>query len=372
VNSAEATTLIPDATTDGTASVLVDGARLHNFCAAAFEAAGATAADAQTAARVLVRTDLRGVHSHGVQALPIHVANLRDGGTTSPTRPAIVRETGVTAVIDGNAGIGLVVATEAMSIAVEKARAAGVGIVLVRNSNHFGAAGHYALAAAEAGFIGLATSNASPIMAAAGSKKKVISNAPLAYAVPTGTFPMALDVALSTSAGMKVRLAAERGESIPQGWVIDADGRPTTNPADYAAGGALTPLGGHKGYGLALLTEALAGALSGAAMTSAVVPWLVETGTPTNAGHAFVAMDVECFMDRDDFYGRMQQLIDQMHGAEPAPGWDRVLVPGELEHLREQQALTNGLELEEVIWHHLEDVAGALGLTDDVQALRRG
>ncbi|MPZ73292.1 MAG: Ldh family oxidoreductase [Nitriliruptorales bacterium] len=349
----------------------LDATRLRRFCAEALSAAGATAHDAAVAAAVLVRTDLRGVHSHGVQTLPFHVKNLRDGGTCSPTRQTVVRSTPVTAVVDGNGGLGLVIATAAMAMAVGKARDSGIGVVLVRNSNHFGAAGHYALAAAEAGFIGLATSNASPIMTAAGSAKKVISNAPLAYAVPTGRFPLALDIAMSATAGMKVRLAAERGEAIPEGWVVDAGGMPTTNPGDYAAGGALAPLGGHKGYGMALLTETLAGALSGAAMTRGVVPWLVDTGTPTNAGHAFVALDVECFMGRDDFYRRMQQLIGELHAAEPAPGVERVLVPGELEHLREQDALERGLELEPVIWHHLEQVADSLGLTGALAAARR-
>ena len=351
--------------------VLVDPPGLQFFCEAALRGAGATHADAAVAAGVLVRTDLRGVHSHGVQALPIHVSNLRDGGTTSPTRTTTVRSTAVTAVVDGNAGMGLVVSSEAMAMAIDKAGSSGIGIVLVRNSNHFGAAGHYALAAAEAGFIGLATSNASPIMTAAGSKKKVISNAPLAYAVPTGRFPVSLDIAMSASAGFKVRLAAERGEPIPQGWVVDADGLPTTDPAAYAHGGALLPVGGHKGYGMAVLTEVLAGALSGAAMTRGVVPWLVDTATPTNAGHAFVAMDVECFMDRGEFYGRMQLLIDELHGAEPAPGVQQVLVPGELEHTKEQHALEHGLELDHVIWHHLEQVAADLDLAAALAAARR-
>ena len=348
----------------------VDPQALRHFCRAALVAAGATAQDAQVVADVLVRTDLRGVHSHGVQQLPIHVRNLRDGGTSSPTRCSIVRETPVTAVVDGNAGMGMVIANEAMSLAVSKARAAGVGVVVVRNSNHFGAAGYYALSAAEAGFIGLATSNASPIMTAAGSRKKVISNAPLAYAVPTGKFPLALDIAMSATAGFTVRLAAERGDSIPLGWVVDADGKPTTDPAAYAAGGALAPVGGHKGYGLALLTETLAAALSGAAMTRSVVPWLVETGTPTNAGHAFVALDVECFADREDFYARMQQLLGEMAAAEPAAGVERVLVPGQLEHEREQRALAGGLELDAVIWHHLQQVAEDLELTSELDALR--
>lgn len=351
--------------------VRVDPERLHGFCLAALEAAGATAQDAAIAAHVLVRTDLRGVHSHGVQTLPAHVRSLQEGGTASPTLPTIVRDTPVTAVLDGQGGIGLVVATRAVAIAIEKARTSGVGVVLVRNSNHCGAVGHYALTAAEAGCIGLATSNASPIMTAAGSKRKLLSNAPIAYAVPTGRFPMALDIAMSTSAGMKVRLAAERGESIPEGWVVNAAGLPTTNPSDYLTGGALAPLGGHKGYGMALLTETLAGALSGAAMTRAVVPWLSDPGTPTNAGHCFVVLDVECFMARERFYERMHELIDELHAAEPVPGVDRVLVPGELEHDNEQRAATEGLELDCIIWDHLEAVATSLHLSAELAGIPR-
>ena len=354
----------------GPDAVICDVERLRHFVAAALVVAGAVEDEAETAAGVLVRTDARGVHSHGVQTLPIHVATLRDGGTTSPAETEVVRSTAVSAVLDGAGGMGLVVATEAMELAVRKARASGVGVVLVRNSNHFGAAGHYALAAAETGFIGLSTSNASPIMAAAGSKTKVISNAPLAYAVPTGRFPLSLDIAMSASAGFKVRLAAERNEDIPEGWVIDADGRPTTDPAAYAAGGALVPMGGHKGYGLALLTESLAAALSGASMTRAVAPWLVKTGTPTDAGHAFIALDVECFMDRDEFYGRMQQLIDELHTAEPAPGVERVLVPGELEHEHERRALEHGLLLDAQLWDHLERVASDTDLLDELAGVR--
>jgi LDH2 family malate/lactate/ureidoglycolate dehydrogenase len=344
------------------ARVRVDAGRLRTFCEMALRAAGASEADAATAAQILVRTDLRGVHSHGVQALPIHVRNLRDGGTRSPTSPEVIRESAVTAVLDGRAGMGLVVAQTAVDRAIDKARGAGVGVVLVRNSNHFGAAGHYALTAAEAGFIGIATSNASPIMAAAGSKRKVISNAPLAYAIPTATFPMALDIAMSATAGMKVRLAAERGETIPEGWVLDERGLPTTDPNDYAAGGALAPLGGHKGYGLALLTEALAGALSGAGMTSSIVPWLIETATPTDAGHCFIVLDIDCFMDRSEFFERMRRLMDELHAAEPAPGVERILVPGELEHHNERRALEHGLELEPVIVAHLDSVARDLDL----------
>ncbi|MPZ59888.1 MAG: Ldh family oxidoreductase [Propionibacteriales bacterium] len=349
--------------------VRTDVTRLRAFCGAALAAAGASQSDAAVAAGVLVRTDARGVHSHGVRTLPSHVRNLLDGGTTSPVSVEVVRQSAVTAVVDGRNGIGHVVASRAVDLAIDKARTSGVGVALVRNSNHFGAAGHYALTAAEAGFIGLATSNASPIMTAAGSRSKMLSNAPFAYAIPTGDFPMALDISMSATAGMKVRMAAERGEEMPEGLVVDADGRTTTDPREYAAGGALAPLGGHKGYGLALLTETLAGALSGSAMTSAVVPWLVNPGTPSGAGHSFLVMDVESFMERKEFDDRMRELMAEMRSAEPAPGVERVLVPGELEHEHERRALADGLDLDGVTWGHLEQVAQQLDLHEQWDAV---
>lgn len=352
--------------------VRLDPSLLTEFCTSALVTAGATAAEAATAAGVLVRTDLRGVHSHGVRTLASHVRNLRDGGTRSPTRLDVVRQTAVTAVVDGQAGIGHVVASRAVELAMDKARDAGLGLVLVRGSNHFGAAGHYALTAAEAGLIGLATSNASPIMTAAGSRTKLLSNAPFAYAVPAPAFPMALDISMSATAGMRVRMAAERGERLPDGLVVDADGRPTTDPAAYPAGGALVPLGGHKGYGLALLTETLAGALSGSAMTAAVVPWLVQTGTPSGAGHSFLVIDIGSFMDPGEFAGRMRQLVDEMRSAPPAPGNDRVRVPGELEYEHEQRARADGLVLDAAIWQGLERVARDLRLREQLRAACTG
>jgi LDH2 family malate/lactate/ureidoglycolate dehydrogenase len=345
---------------------------LNAFAVAAFLAGGATAEDAVDAAEVLLRTDMRGIHSHGLQTLPIHLDNLRDGGTSSPVRLTTVRETPVTAVVDGNGGIGLVVARRANRLAIEKARTSGVGIVLVRGSNHFGAAGFYALETAAAGFIGAATSNASPIMAVAGAKKKTISNAPFAYAVPTSGDPISLDIAMSATAGMKVRMSAAAGETIPLGWIVNAQGLPTTDPADYGRGGSLLPMAGHKGSGLAVLTEAIAGALSGAGMMSSIVPWLVETGTPTNAGHAFVALDIACFMDRPDFDARIGRMVSELRGAPPAPGVEAVLAPGEIEARNERRAIDAGLPLAAGVTDRLETVADRFGLHDLLAAARRG
>jgi LDH2 family malate/lactate/ureidoglycolate dehydrogenase len=206
-------------------------------------------------------------------------------------------------------------------------------------------------------------------MAAPGSRSKVISNAPLAYAVPTGGTPVALDIAMSATAGMKIRTAARRGESIPLGWVIDSQGRPSTDPHAYGDGGALAPVGAHKGYGLALLTESLAGALSGAGMTRGVAKWLVDTATPTDAGHAFLAIDVEGFMDRTEFYDRMRHLVDELHAAEPAEGAERVLVPGDLEQEHLDSAEAEGIDLPGSTYERLEVAAERLGLEDQLRSM---
>jgi LDH2 family malate/lactate/ureidoglycolate dehydrogenase len=343
---------------------------LRAFVRAAFRAAGAVEADAADAAEVLVRTDERGIHSHGTQTLPIHLENLDRGGTRSPVEIETIRETAVTAVLDGRGGIGLVVARRANAVALKKARDHGVGIVLVRGSNHFGAAGFYALESAEAGYIGLATSNASPIMTAAGARTKTISNAPFAYAVPTGGDPLALDIAMSATAGMKVRMAAAAGEPIPLGWILDKAGNPTTDPGDYGRGGSLLPMAGHKGYGLAVLTETLAGALSGAGMLSGIVPWLIETGTPTNAGHAFIVLDIEAFMPREEFAARIDGMLAELRSAPPAPGVASVITPGQLEAQSERRALADGLALPPGVTERLRTVARERGLEDLYQAAR--
>jgi len=344
--------------------------RLHGFVQTALVAAGATPSDARTAGEVLVSTDARGVTSHGVRTLPHHLETLRRGGTRSPAQLTVVRESAVTAVIDGGGGLGLVVADHAMRLAISKARAHGVGIVLVRGSNHFGAAGHYALMAAQARLIGLASSNASPIMTIAGARTKSISNAPFAYAVPSPSGPIHLDIAMSASAGMKVRRAAAAGEPIPAGWILDHTGAATTDPAEYARGGSLLPMSGHKGSGLAVLTELLAGALSGAGMLSDIVPWLIHTDTQTNAGHVLVALDPACFLDPDVFAARVQHLIDELHAQEPAAGVERILLPGELENHAEAEARTRGIPLDGDVVALLRDLAATEGLADELDAAR--
>lgn len=353
-------------------AVVVDADGLRAFCIAALEAGGVPAEQAALTADVLVRTELRGVWTHGVQTLDNHLRNVAEGGVVAAAEPEIVREAPTTALLDGRGGFGFVCSLRATELVLDKARRHGVATVLVRNSNHFGAAGHYALTLAEAGLIGLATGNASPIMAITGARAKAISNAPFAYGVPRRSFPLVLDIAMSASAAMKIRLAAEQGETLPEGLIVDAQGRPSVNPADYLDGGAMVPMGGHKGYGLAVFTEVLAAALSGAAMTTSVLPWLLVHDRPTDVGHAFIAIDPERFMARREFEVRVDELVERLQGTDRAPGVERIYVPGELEHEREATALVHGLPLRPVVWQHLRDAARRVGLTGELSRLRAG
>jgi LDH2 family malate/lactate/ureidoglycolate dehydrogenase len=352
-------------------AVIADGDRLRGFAAAALGALGMPRPDAATAAEVLVRTDLRGIRSHGVRHLPGYARQIRAGGIVAAAERRTVVDTAATATLDAGAGLGHVAAHAATELAIAKARHAGIAIVLVRNSNHCGALGHYALMCAEAGLIGLAVSNCPPVMTVPGSRSRAIGNGPTAYGVPhAGGVPIVFDVALSKVAGGRIQMARERGVAVPAGWIVDAEGRATTDPDDFARGGALLPVGEHKGYGLALFGEILAGALSGAAMIS-------QIGTnrtpekPTDTGHAVIAVDPIAVMPDGGFAARVAELGRLVKSSPRAGRVDEILLPGELEHREEVRARAQGIELDDVIWRQLLGLAGELGLGAELEGARR-
>jgi L-2-hydroxycarboxylate dehydrogenase (NAD+) len=352
--------------------VIVDGDRLERFTANALAALGLPRADAAVGAAVLVRTDRRGIRTHGVRHLPGYARQIRAGGIDPAARRTVVAETASTATIDGGAGLGHVVAHAATELAISKARSAGIAIVLVRNSNHCGALGHYALMCADAGVIGLAVSNCPPVMTVTGSRSRAIGNGPTAYGVPNPeAAPIVFDVALSKVAGGKVQMARERGQPVPPGWIVDADGRPSTDPEDFLRGGALLPVGDHKGYGLALFGEVLAGALSGAAMISQIGSNRTPD-KPTDTGHAVVAIDPAAIMPDGGFPARVAELSRLLKNAPRADGVDEILLPGELEHREELRSRAEGIELDGLIWTELGVLAGELHLGVELEQSRRG
>ena len=318
--------------------------------------------DAATGAEVLSTTDGWGVFTHGSKALRGYLRRLQAGGLRARGRPAIAAEGPGWAIVDGDSALGMVTSVFAMTAAIGKARQVGVGYVGVRNSSHFGAAGYYAGMAARAGLIGLAMANDIPSVAAPGSRSAVTGSNPLAYAVPAGRHqPLMLDMSIATVAGGKVYAARERGEPIPATWLIGQDGRPTNDPSSYPEHSVLTPAAAHKGFGLALLVESLAGCLTGAATTWQIRSWLGgDPARPTGHGAAFLALD--CAAVGADLPARVDQLIDEVHAAPTAPGTAHLVVPGEIEWERYAAARADGVTLPSDVLASLRESAVMTGL----------
>jgi len=345
-------------------SVRVPVEFLRGLTRAAFTTAGLDEESAAIVEEVLVRTSLRGVASHGLHAVPQYRRQLLEGGAKADAPLSVEAERGGVIRVDAHAALGPLAASQATELAIARARAHGVAIVSVRNANHFGAAGHYALQGAEAGCIAMVAANTPPIMAVTGSRARTIGNSPLGFGAPrTGGVPFVLDIAMSRVAGGKVRLALQRGAQVPFGWILDPDGEPTTEPADFLERrGALVPMEDHKGYGLSLMVETLAGALSGAAMLHGVGNWLYTPETPSDTGYFLMLIDASPDSLYDGVQARIGELCERISAAPLAPGAERILIPGELEAEHEMRALEGGLELPESAWAPLRALAVEIGL----------
>ena len=355
----------------GAITVEVDG--LISFTKAALRAVGLSEDDALAGADVLVRTSLRGVESHGVSYLHQYIAQLQAGGANPAAEPRVLVDGGAVAVVDADAGLGPSTAAQITGATIERARVHGIAMTSVRNANHFGAAGHYGLMCAEADCVGLVMSNTPPIMAATGARTRSIGNSPLSFGAPRqGASPFVLDIAMSKVAGGKIRMAIQNGEQVPLGWILDPEGNATTDPEDFLVHrGALLPMENHKGYGLSLMVEALSGALSGAAMLGGVANWIYNPEKPSDTGYFLFVIDVSATSAFGEFPRRMHALCDEIAASPRAPGIDRILIPGELEHELETSAHAEGFGLRSEIWAKLSDVAGTLGIAPALEAMRR-
>ena len=335
---------------------------LHAFCVEAMLTCGMRPEDARVTADVLVTTDSWGIHTHGTKHLRLYLARVRAGGVDGQAVPRVVGEGPGWAMIDARKAMAMVSSHRAMTLAMEKARACGIGYVGVKRSTHFGAAGYYANMAAEQGMIGIAMSNVDANMTAPGSRRGVIGNNPLAYAVPTGGgHPVLLDMALSTVAAGKIIAARERGEAIPPTWIVDEEGVPTTDISGYPGVGTLLPMAGHKGYGLAVMVEVLASVLTGAAMTSDVKSWVLDLDQCTDEGHAFIAVNIPAMMAPALFKPRMDTMTRRIKDAPKSRGAERIWLPGEKEWETREEALLHGIALPEDV------IASLQKLADEVQ-----
>jgi len=348
----------------------ISSAALSRFCIEALRRTGMSETDAVNSTEVLVTTDLWGVFTHGTKSLHGYLRRLFGGGLRPTARPAVVAEGPAWAIVDGQSALGMVTSLYAMQTAIARARTQGIAYVGVRNSCHFGAAGYYAWLAAREGLIGLAMANDIPSVTAPGARGPITGSNPLAYAVPAGKHPpIILDMAISTVAGGKVFAAWMLGKPIPDNWIVGPDGRPTTDASLFPRNGALLPMAGHKGYGLALLIETLSGILSGAQMTWGIRSWMLDdTSVTTGHGAAFLAIDVNSMTPHQDFRGRVDALIDEIHAAPKAEGSERILLPGEREWQNHQRAQVEGIPLPPDVLETLSRAAELAGL--DMASLR--
>jgi len=324
---------------------------LKTFSAEALQKAGVNAANAQIIAETLVTTDMFGVISHGTKNLLNYILKMQAGGLEPHAEPLIEAEGPSWAVINGNAGMGMVSGVKAMETAVAKAKKTGIAYVGVKNSCHFGAAGYYANLAAKRGMIGLSMSNGDPVMTIPNSSGVVIGNNPFSFAAPLKNGKSVfLDIALSNVAALKVVNAREKGEKVPKEWLVDADGNPTDDPSEFPEKSHLRPMAAHKGYGFAVMVELLSSVLTGSGMLSDVKSWNLDMATPNNVGHAFIAIDIAQILPMELFEARMERLADELHNAKKAKGAERIYLPGELDWAKYDAASQSGkLELNEVM-----------------------
>jgi ureidoglycolate dehydrogenase (NAD+) len=336
--------------------VSIAAPRLASFVAAALQRVGVPASEAEIVADTLVEADLRGVHSHGVMRLPIYVKRIQSGLVRARASVTVTSQGPAFAQVDAHNSLGQVVSVRAMDLAIEKARAGGVGVVGVGHSTHFGAAAYYALRAATQNLIGVAVTNTLPLMPAVGGAARIVGNNPIAYAVPAGRHrPIVLDIATSVVAAGKIQRARGRGDRVPLDWGVDSAGVPTDRPEAILDGGMLLPAGGHKGFGLAMIFDLLCGPLVGTAWSSGVAGLsLPDHARPQDVGHLFMALDVAQFRPLAAFVAEVDRYIDLVHASPRAPGVERIYVPGEIEFETAETRRRDGIPLDPNI---LDDLA---------------
>jgi LDH2 family malate/lactate/ureidoglycolate dehydrogenase len=345
------------------AEVRISAALLSAFIARALAAAGMPTADADVVAGLMAEADLRGSDTHGVIRLPLYLRRIRAGGVNVKPNIRTVSERPSAALVDGDNGMGHLIMRRATHLAIEKAKATGVGWVGARMSNHAGPAALYATLPLHHDMIGLyfavGSSNHLPPW---GGSECLLGTNPMAVAVPAlEEPPIVLDMSPTVAAFGKVRLAAQRGEQMPIGWMIDRDGKPLTDPK-RADEGYLLPIGDYKGSGLSLIIGILAGALNRAALGREVVDFVKEAGKPTNTGHAIAAIAIDAFMPAADFKRAIDRVIRDIRNSPRLPGVERIWLPGEQSHAKLLDRRANGIPMPKSLRDTLDTVARELSI----------
>jgi L-2-hydroxycarboxylate dehydrogenase (NAD+) len=348
---------------------------LYQFTHAVFTKMGCPDEQAATAAKALLSADVRGIDSHGVARLTGYVRLWEAKRVNATPDIKIVHETPSTAVVDGDAGLGLIVAPFAMQVAIDKARSVGTGWVSVRNSNHFGIAGYHAMMALEHDMIGMAMTNASALVAPTFSIERMLGTNPIAVAIPADKQPaFVADFATTTAANGKLELLQRKNADTPLGWVQDKDGHASTDANILKKQGALLPLGSdrehgsHKGYALGSIVDIFSAVLSGASYGPWAPPFPAYVAMPENMpgkglGHFFGAMRVDAFRPADEFKQHMDNWIQRFRSATPAEGHEKVLIPGDPEREMETVRMKEGIPLVDSVVAELREVGSKFSVS---------
>jgi LDH2 family malate/lactate/ureidoglycolate dehydrogenase len=346
---------------------------LRTFTRNIFLKMGCSEEHASLATDVLIKSDLHGIDSHGVARLSGYVRLWEKNRINTKPNIQIVHETPTTATVDGDAGLGLIVAPFAMKIAIEKAEKYGSGWVSVRNSNHFGIAGYHALMAVEKDMIGFAMTNASPLVAPTFANERLLGTNPVCYAFPAGKYPpVIVDMATSAAANGKLEIAQRSGKPVPEGWIQDKDGDSSSDPHELKRGGALLPLGSdrdhgsHKGFGLSATVDILSAVLSGANYGPWVPPFVSFLEPPTDPvgkgiGHFIGAMRVDGFRPIEEFKSHLDNWIERFKSAKTISPNQKVIIPGEPELEAEAYRKINGIPIISAVYTDLNELAEKLG-----------
>lgn len=351
---------------------------IQKFMERVLEKAGIPIDDAKIITDVLLKADKLGFDSHGVNRLkPIYLDRIKEGIVNPVTNFKVVKETPTTAVIDGQNGMGHVISNNAMKMAIDKAKKFGMGMVVVRNSSHYGFAGYYALMAAKENMIGITGTNARPSIAPTFGVEGMLGTNPMTFGIPTDeAFPFLLDCATSITQRGKIELYAREGKDMPKGWVIDNNGESKTNSQEvlkqFVAGeAALTPLGGvgeetagYKGYGYATVVEILSAALQQGAYMRMLTGFQDGKKVPYRLGHFFIAIDVNAFIDPEEFKKTTGNILRNLRGSRKMPGQDRIYTAGEKEYETWMERKDKGVPFNDELLAEFRGICNAYELND--------
>ena len=342
---------------------MVRAGDLEQFAMDVLCAAGVSRGDSEIVARSLVAADLKGIHSHGVARLGIYVERLQAGGNVATGKPKLIVDLPALALVDGADLLSQIVSAAAIEIAMDKAKLVGCATVCVRGGSHFGAAGYWAHLMAAQGFVGVASTNTSPLMAPWDGATTAIGTNPIAFAFPSASgAPVVVDIATSESTWGSIVQAKAAAIPIPSNWALGADGNPTEDAAEAVEARRLLPFGRHKGYALAVGIELLAGALAGASTLANIPDMYSQPDKRMSVGHFFFAVDPRAIAAGGEFSALVAELQQELNALEPRPGAKRVLWPGQLEAERAAERMRHGIPLPTPIVRDLALTAAEVGI----------